>query len=858
VDVIKSTGQSNSAFASNDVEKSEYKVIRLVLKRKGDYSGPNPCGGGDTSGTENILLPGGSGGDITINYAEPHPVTGLPAGYVRIQHFTVSSDPLNFRLVFLASNGIICASDDPPSIIIGPNTQLDNPTGIGLLKDPSDSNNDEIIVANSHSSSLEIYRRNDRKNPGDANATGDAKYRQSISGVNTNLDTPFGLFVGLDTLNNPSEIGVVNNGAVSGNASVTVYSLSMTNDPFNRWTVNSTPIQTITGTNTELSNPGGIYLDSTHDEILVANGLNNSVTFYNRTDDGNVAPIRTLIGSNTGLSSPCGFYMDTTNNEIGVTNNAKGSVTFYDRGDLLAAFVGQLIGGSVSAAGINVNSGDSLTVQLNGDPAQPIQFDTTVLNDGTKVAAQIQKLVRAISPGNPIYDNFTASFDINTNQYTLTSGAAGANSSVIVTNGATGAKGDEFMLTTGAMHTGVSNAAPLRTLVGSNTGLSNPCGIYLDTANNEIGVANSGNSTITIFNRQSIIDNTDATTKIANIPPIRTIRGSDTGLSNPVGIYLDPDPVRDEIGVTNNGNDSITFNKRDGTGLQMKELPVLVNPSDQQQLLLQYYYTGNVNPSTGVVDNPTGIATDGYAFNWKITDPNLRQPGDASAAVLMPPVSMVLAPGPCPVDLTNGECIVPSLTFGCAVLTNFLVLDLTTNCGSTPLITSPFPAESGSYLIPAKLLGQTVVTKINLSTTTLTPNQFPRPIPILKKDPIATPLAEGKILWDYVGETIDENGVKLPQAGQPPIIFSQQIQISLKKHIDQYLFGPPPGQPCYTQVAGNAQTLVYSSSSLTPDIREVDDVKNNGCTIQLTDIDTLTFTVTDAMGTKFIYRWKPM
>jgi len=832
VDVIKDNGQSSASFASNDINREEYKVIRLILRRTGDYTGTDPCDGTTQlplpgEDMDNILLPGGSGSDITINYAEPHPVTGLPAGFVRIQHFTVSSDPINFRLVFKASNGVICASDDPPiDTIIGDQTLLDGPKGIGLLKDPTDPNNDEIIVTNSINSTMGIFKRNR------VNSTGDTP-KLPVSG----LDTPLGLYV--DTTNN--EIGVVNNGAVTGNASVTIYSLNY--DTANLWNVVSTPIRTITGTNTGLSNPGGIYLDSTNipNEILVGNGLNNSVTFYDRTIPGNVAPIRTLIGSNTGLSSPCGFYVDGTNNEIAVTNNVKSSVTFYDRTAVLANFVGQLIGGPVSGAGTTVGSSDSLTVQINHDTPQTISF--TASTNGTEIASQIQTQVRKLVSGNSnvpqsAYDNFTASFDINTNQYTLISGAPGVTgfeSSVVVTNGTTGTKADDFMLssTTNPSVTGVSDTAPLQTLAGSNTGLSNPCGIYLDTTNNEIGVANSGNNTITIYKLVDITASTDG-----NVAPRRTIRGSDTGLSNPVGIYLDS--PRDEIGVADSGNNSITFNKRDGTGVQMKELPVLVNPSDQQQLLIQYYYTGTVNPSTGVVDDPTNVTSDGYAFNWKITDPQLRQPGDASSASVVPPqlVQFVGADG-----LTYS-----SLSLGCAVLTNFLIDDLTTNCPPTPLINQPFPVPAGSYLIPAKLFGQTVVTKINLEATPLDPAQFPRPIPSLAN------LNQGQIGWQYW----DDNAkVYLTNIPPPPLIFSQQIQISLKKNIDQYLFGPPPGQPCYTQVAGNAQTLVYSSSSMAPDITSRSDVKNNGCAIQLTDIDTFTFTVTDALGTKYIYRWKP-
>ncbi len=75
----------------------------------------------------------------------------------------------------------------------------------------------------------------------------------------------------------------------------------------------------------------GLAVDTGHDELLVANFGNNSVTVYARTATGNVAPLRTLSGGATGLSAPEGLVVDAAHDELLVANNFPPSVTVYPR-----------------------------------------------------------------------------------------------------------------------------------------------------------------------------------------------------------------------------------------------------------------------------------------------------------------------------------------------------------------------------------------------------------------------------------------------------------------------------------------------------------------------------------------------
>jgi hypothetical protein len=96
----------------------------------------------------------------------------------------------------------------------------------------------------------------------------------------------------------------------------------------------------------------------------------------------------------------------------------------------------------------------------------------------------------------------------------------------------------------------------LRRIVGPATGLSSPRGLFLDRVHDELVVANSssGNRSITVY---PLDGNGD-------IAPVRKLQGVDTGLLLPVGVFVDT--VNDELIVANGNDDSITVYPRTATG----------------------------------------------------------------------------------------------------------------------------------------------------------------------------------------------------------------------------------------------------------------------------------------------------
>jgi DNA-binding beta-propeller fold protein YncE len=94
---------------------------------------------------------------------------------------------------------------------------------------------------------------------------------------------------------------------------------------------NVPPIRTIQGKKTKLAWPMGIALDTSANELVVANYGTNDILVYNKAATGDAAPSRVLGGSNTGIVGPIGVAVDTKNNELWVANYGDHTALVFDR-----------------------------------------------------------------------------------------------------------------------------------------------------------------------------------------------------------------------------------------------------------------------------------------------------------------------------------------------------------------------------------------------------------------------------------------------------------------------------------------------------------------------------------------------
>jgi hypothetical protein len=298
-----------------------------------------------------------------------------------------------------------------------------------------------IYLTNELSSSVTIYQ---------TKANGNVTPAGSLSGSNTELDYPEGL--AFDAANS---IYIANFRSTNASGSVTVYSAGSQG--------NVAPIAQITGppSGYRMMGPSAVALDAAGD-IYVSGLTSNSVSVYAPGANGDPAPIRYISGSNTKLNTPSYLYV-TPKGKLYVSNYLGKSVNVYASG-------------------------------ANGNVA-PVQLITGV-NTGIYHASAV-----AVDDKGKIY---------------VSSVEPGTPTGCCVTVYAKNANGD---------------VAPLQSISGAQTGLTGPDGIGLDS-NDNIYVTqyppNNATPSVTVFKKGAAGD----------VAPIRTIMGSKTGIDGPAGIIV--------------------------------------------------------------------------------------------------------------------------------------------------------------------------------------------------------------------------------------------------------------------------------------------------------------------------------
>jgi sugar lactone lactonase YvrE len=271
------------------------------------------------------------------SYSAPA-VTPPPPPVIQNLYITNDSTVLKFALPTAATVDVA-----PTLNITGSNTGLIDPHRTAL--DASGN----IYVTDYDNNSVSVFA---------ATATGNIAPTVTISGVNTGLNGPNGI-----AIDSKGNIYVANSfGGSSNVGSITVFAAGATG--------NATPTATITGSNTGLSSPNGLALDS-KGNIYVVNesGSNNgTVTEYAASPTGtiNVAPTTTISGASTGLNDPHALALDSTGNIYVVNGN------------------GSFIGGGTG-------SGNSVTVYSvgatgNATPTATISGTNTMFNDPNGIA----------------------------------------------------------------------------------------------------------------------------------------------------------------------------------------------------------------------------------------------------------------------------------------------------------------------------------------------------------------------------------------------------------------------------------------------------------------------------------------
>lgn len=308
----------------------------------------------------------------------------------------------------------------------------------------------------------------------------------------------------------------------------------------------------------------GIVLDTRSNRVLLSDENRKSVLTYDRSAGSNssgvTSPMWQIIGPQTEVGFIAGVEVDADRREIyAVNNDVEDRIAVFDydaHGDLTPKrhlYVphqawGISLNGSRDEMAISVQQLSMLAVYRRAAagldaPLRIIKGSHTNLADphGVRWDAGHHEIIVA-SHGNSTqiapytaYDAQAAPAQESGNEHIL---------------------GGEFVPPSINVfdETASGDAKPLRTIQGANTKLNWPMGVDLDTAHDEIAVANNGDNSLLVFRR----------TAQGNVAPVRVIRGAKTGISSPMGVAIDAQ--NNELWVANYGDHTALVFARDATG----------------------------------------------------------------------------------------------------------------------------------------------------------------------------------------------------------------------------------------------------------------------------------------------------
>jgi len=305
------------------------------------------------------------------------------------------------------------------------------------------------------------------------------------------------------------------------------------------------PLREIKGEATFITYPGQVIVDPAHNEIWsVGNDIADLITVYPRTAVGNVAPIRRIDGKKSQLkfNRSWGIALDTANDELFATHQKRNQISVFSRTmntdkDPKATAKRTIEGPTTGIAephGIFVDSKANEIYVVNLG-RKVVEDKATGLPVGSTAPPSITVYARTARGDAAPLRTIQGS---NTQLDNVKPIFVDAERHEIVV--ADGSPTDALLFFDQKAN---GNAAPVRVIQGSDTGLSNPTGVFVDAKHNEVLVANWSNHTITVYPRGTG----------GNVKPIRVISPTrsrvSVGIGNPGAIYVDPD--RDEIGVPN-------------------------------------------------------------------------------------------------------------------------------------------------------------------------------------------------------------------------------------------------------------------------------------------------------------------
>ncbi len=308
-----------------------------------------------------------------------------------------------------------------------------------------------------------------------------------------------------------------------------------------------------------------VAVDMERGEVVMADENLFQMLVYDRTTNTpkNAAmsePKRRIAGPKTFLELQCAIYIDPVNGDIySLNNDTERHMTVWGRdqqGDTEPKWKLHTPMGSfglavdevknellITGQTENVVAGFPKTAREEDPPAWVLWGDKTLLADPHGIALDTKKNIF-----------FVANFGSTATPRELKPGEDYLRVATGRGNFVPGSGRFLPVSITVYDKTARGDTAPIRVITGPRTQLNWPTGLYVDSAREELYVANDGGNSILVFH-------TDAN---GNAAPIRALKGPKTQLFYPSSVFIDT--KHDEMWVANFGNHRATVYPRTATG----------------------------------------------------------------------------------------------------------------------------------------------------------------------------------------------------------------------------------------------------------------------------------------------------
>jgi hypothetical protein len=278
------------------------------------------------------------------------------------------------------------------------------------------------------------------------------------------------------------------------------------------------------------SSGGGGGGGGTVGKLYVTNDSGNAILRFDKafTATGNVTPGATISGSSTQLASPQYLFMDASNDRLFVANKNGGSILIFEAMSTRNGNVGpnRVVTSTSLATPIDVAVDKNRDLLYVADTNAILVFAKASSVNGLTSPARVIQTASQLTAGAILLDS--------TNDRLFA--ADPLNNAIDVFDSAST----------------LSGTVPInRQLIGSNTQLSQPFGLQIDSASRLI-VSNFASASITIYANAATIN--------GNVGPASVISGSNTALFGPTQLAINTAATSGELLVADpSGNHVVVF-----------------------------------------------------------------------------------------------------------------------------------------------------------------------------------------------------------------------------------------------------------------------------------------------------------